>query len=87
MSSVQITKKIDMLPEMLQLQVSDFVEFLLNKHFQGKKPLLDDSELTSEQKAELDSRYQAYLENPSSVVSMEAMKARLMQKYGLSTAG
>ncbi|MBK9015440.1 MAG: addiction module protein [Saprospiraceae bacterium] len=86
MSSVQIAKKIDMLPEMLQLQVSDFVEFLLNKHFQGKKPLLDDSELTSEQKAELDSRFQAYLENPDSVVSMDAMKTRLMQKYGLSTA-
>lgn len=87
MSSVQIAKKIELLPEMLQLQVSDFVEFLLTKHFKGNQPTKDEPEISSEQRAELDSRYQAYLENPDSVMSMEAMKTRLMQKYGLSTAG
>ena len=87
MSSVQLAKKIELLPEMLQLQVSDFVEFLLNKHFLGKPPYNEEHELTIVQKAELDSRYQAYLENPDSVVSMVEMKTRLIQKYGLSTEG
>ena len=86
MSSVQIAKKIDLLPEMLQLQVADFVEFLLNRHFKDSQAPPDVSELTPEQKAVLDDRFREYHEAPSSTVSMDVLKNRLMQKYGLSTA-
>jgi hypothetical protein len=84
MSSVQIAKKIELLPEMLQLQVADFVEFLLNRHFKDSQTPPDVSELTPEQKVVLDSRLKEYHETPSSVVSMDILKNRLMQKYGLS---
>ncbi|MCC6722994.1 MAG: DUF2281 domain-containing protein [Saprospiraceae bacterium] len=87
MSTVQIAKKIELLPEMLQAQVADFVEFLLNRHFKNNPAPMEDSNLSAEQKAKLDSRYQEYMESPESVESMEALKTRLMQKYGLSTAG
>ncbi len=87
MSNVQLVHKIELLPEMLQAQVTDFVDFLLNKHFRNKPaPASDEPELTLAQKTELDKRYQEYLENPESVVSIEIMKTRLMQKYGLQAA-
>lgn len=86
MSSIQIAKKIELLPDMLQAQVADYVDFLLNRHFHEKSQQKGEPELSQEQKAELDSRYRAYLENPDSVVSIETMKTRLIQKYGLSTA-
>jgi hypothetical protein len=86
MSTVQIAKKIDLLPEMLQLQVADFVEFLLNRHFKDSQMPSDDSVLSAEQKAILDERFQEFQETPSSVVSMDVLKQQLMQKYGLSTA-
>ena len=86
MSNMQLVQKIESLPEMLQLQVADFVDFLLNKHYQEKPAPTDNSDLTEEQKAELDKRYKAYLENPDSVVKYEAVKTRSMKKYGLSTS-
>jgi hypothetical protein len=86
MSSIQIAKKIELLPEMLQAQVADYVDFLLNRHYHEKNLQKEDLALSQEQKVELDSRYRAYLENPDSVVSIETMKTRLIQKYGLSTA-
>ena len=87
MSSVQLVHKIELLPEMLQAQVADFVDFLLNKNFRNKPvPTTEEPELTAAQKTELDLCYQEYLENPESVVSIEILKTRLLQKYGLQPA-
>ncbi len=83
MSSAQIAKKIELLPEMLQLQVNDFVEFLLNLHFKETDQSPDDAEIAAKNKAELDNRYKDYLDNPNSVVSMENLKTRLMQKAAI----
>ncbi|MCB0521862.1 MAG: addiction module protein [Lewinellaceae bacterium] len=83
MSRSQLIEKIDLLPLTLQHEVSDFVEFLLNKHFKGNPSPADEPELTEEQKAELDRRYQEYLDNPDSTISIEELKNRLMKKYSL----
>jgi hypothetical protein len=87
MSSAQIAKKIDSLPEMLQLQVNDFVEFLISRHFKENKSEPTEDELPANDVAELNKRYQEYVENPESAVSIDSMKTRLMKKYGLSTVG
>jgi len=83
MNNIQLIEKVEMLPLALQSQVSDFVDFLLNRHFQGKAAPPDEPELTAEQKAELDKRYQEYLDDPDSAISIEVLKTRLMKKYGL----
>lgn len=86
MNSIQLVQKIELLPEVFQTQVSDFVEFLLNKHFHGNPVPSAEEGLSMEQKSELDRRYQEYLTNPESCVSMESLKSRLMKKYGLQSA-
>jgi len=86
MNNAQLLNKIEMLPSTLQSQVNDFVDFLLNRHFQGKtKP--HDPELTAEEMAELERRYQEYINDPESAVPFEVLKTRLSKKYGLQHQG
>ncbi len=75
-SCTQLIEKIDLLPNALQHEVSNIVEFLLNKYYEGNAAPADEPELTEEQKAELERRYQVYLDKPESTISVEELKNR-----------
>lgn len=81
MSKTELLDKIDALPEILQNQVSDFVEFLFQKHFEADSETVVD--LSVEEKVELDKRYSSYQVNPETAMELEALKAKLLGKYGL----
>lgn len=83
MNTIQLVNKIELLPLALQREVHLFVEFLLNRHFEGKKTPVEEPELTATEKAELDRRYQEYLDDPESASIIEHLKMRLLKKYGL----
>lgn len=78
MNTQEITDKIASLPEHLQHEVLDFVEFIISKY----KPDTE-APLTGEQQEELDRRYTALQENPDRGIDWEDAKASLKSKYGL----
>ncbi len=79
MNKSQFLEKIDALPEILQNQVFDYVDFLFQKHFPpgGKEEAF---ELTVEEKEELDNRYSSYKVNPKAAIGLVELKSKLMEK-------
>lgn len=65
MKDVTLKEKIDELPENLKDQVSDYVDFLLYQYGKGNEPAL-----TTEEKAELDNRWEAYQLGASSTSNL-----------------
>lgn len=91
MDKQTIVNQLDLLPEQLQLEVYDFIEFLTMKYLEdgtGKDFDLfrqswdDNEELSDEVKALLDERIAAYKENPESGSTWEEVEDRLCKKYG-----
>lgn len=78
MKDILLKEKIDGLPESLKEQVSDYVDFLLYRYI-GNQPAL-----TSEEKTELDDRWDAYQQGGSPTSSIENVKERLEKKHGVS---
>lgn len=74
-----LKEKIDGLPESLKEQVSDYVDFLLYRYGDSQLPL------TTEEKIELDNRWDAYQQESSPTSSLEEVKERLEKKHGVST--
>jgi septum formation topological specificity factor MinE len=80
MNTSILTNKINMLPDDLQRQVADFVEFLIIK-YQNRADKKD--ELTSEQKDELLELWDKYEKNPDDAISVEMLREQTVAKYGL----
>lgn len=76
-----LAKKIENLPDILQKQIEDYVDFLMER-YQVTVPESKDVPLTQEEKTELDSRYNNWKNDPSSAIPLEDAKNRLMGKYG-----
>lgn len=73
-------KEIEKLPEALQEQVLEYVNFIqLNEQQKGGESL------TEAQKKELKARYQRYLENPATGRSLEEVRKKMLEKYGWKT--
>jgi hypothetical protein len=64
------------LPEIIQNQIFDFVEFLYNRHFETN------FELHPDLKLELKERLREYRENPEDTISGEEMKAKWEKLLG-----
>ncbi len=79
MKDVLLKEKIDGLPENLKDQVSDYVDFLLYRYGDSSEPAL-----TTEEKTELDKRWEAYQQGTSPASNLEDVKERLKKKHGLS---
>ena len=71
-----VINKIAALPENLQSEVADFVDFLIQK-YHLEKP----DELTDEQKETLLDRHEKLNQNPGRGIDWDEAKAKLMQKY------
>ena len=80
MNTSALTNKISLLPEDVQKQVADFVEYLLLKDQAGKS---GKEELTASQKEELLRLWDEYEENPEEAISVETLQEQTSQKYGL----
>jgi hypothetical protein len=74
METALLLQKIEKLPINFQQEVEDFVDFLSSK-------LLNEGELTENEKKVLDERYQAYLQDSSRTLSLETIKDKFLQKY------
>lgn len=78
MITQEITDRLVSLPEHLQHEVLDFVEFIISKY----KPDIE-APLTDKQIDEPDRRYSALQDNPDRGISWEDAKTSLKSKYGL----
>ena len=75
----KIKENIDRLPEYLQVEVSDYVEYLLIKYQITSKQ----NDIPAEHKRILKERYKKMQENPNAGESWDTIKNELMQKYAL----
>ncbi|RLD67105.1 MAG: hypothetical protein DRI95_05395 [Bacteroidetes bacterium] len=74
-----LEKNIQLLPEYLQLEVSDYVEYLLIKYQVQKNK----NDIPEEHKKILKERYKKMLENPTAGESWDTVKKELIQKYAV----
>lgn len=77
METTVLQEKLSSLPEELQQQVADYVDFLVQKYQNEVSPLTDTEKQT------LERRYQAYQQNASKAEDLEEVKNRLLKKYEL----
>ena len=75
MDNALTIEKFNLLPDSLKLQVSDYIEFLLNKYQNTEE------ELSQEVKDLLDERIKEYEENPTNVSSWEEVKQKFNTKH------
>ena len=79
MIAENLEKNIQLLPEYLQLEVSDYVEYLLIKY----QVQQNQQDIPDEHKKILRERYKKLLENPAAGESWDTVKKELMQKYAI----
>jgi hypothetical protein len=77
METTVLQEKLASLPEEIQRQVADYIDFLIERYRREVPPLTDAQQRT------LEGRYQGYLDNPSQAEDLEAVKNRLLKKYEL----
>ncbi len=77
METIVLQEKLSSLPEELQRQVADYVDFIVQKYQNEVSPLSDAEKQT------LERRYQAYQQNASKAEDLEEVKNRLLKKYEL----
>lgn len=80
MNAAALTNKISLLPEDVQKQVADFVEYLLLKYQVGTK---GNEELTPDQKDELLRLWNEYEESPEEAIPLETFQEQTSKKYGV----
>lgn len=77
MKHATLHHKIDQLPEEVLLQVADYIDFLLDRY-----KVKSEDKLSKEEIQELETRYQAYLQNPESARTWEEAQKELLVKCG-----
>ena len=78
MESTLLQEKIANLPDNVKQQISDYIDFLLQKY--GKI----NSNLTDAEKQTLGKRYAQYLSNPQQTTDLEEVKNRVLKEHGIS---
>ncbi|CAA9223844.1 MAG: hypothetical protein AVDCRST_MAG56-586 [uncultured Cytophagales bacterium] len=77
METTVLQEKLASLPEELQQQVADYIDFLVQRYQQEVAPLTDAEKQT------LTQRYQAHRNNPAQAHDVEAVIKQLLKKYEL----
>jgi hypothetical protein len=77
METTVLQEKLASLPEEIQRQVADYIDFLIERYQREVPPLTDAQQRT------LEGRYQGYLNNSSQAEDLEEVKNRLLKKYEL----
>lgn len=80
MNAELILQKINTIPEHLQFQVLDYIDFLISR-YETKDEKRQEKEITSEIKALLDERIAEYEKNPHKVKSWKEIEERLLKKH------
>jgi len=75
----KLQKNIEQLPEYLQFEVSNYVEYLLIKH--NTENLNED--ISQEHKEILKERYEKMKENPEAGENWDNVKKQLLNKYAI----
>ena len=75
----KIKENINRLPEYLQVEVSDYVEYLLVKY----QIISKQNDIPEEHKRILKERFKKMQDNPNTGESWDTVKNELMQKYAL----
>ncbi len=80
MNSDLLLQRFNTIPEELQLQVLDYIDFLINRYkiYDNKNP---QEELSPEIKDLLDKRIADYEKNPHKVKSWQEIEDRLLKKH------
>jgi hypothetical protein len=79
MNAAVLTKRFNLLPEEMQQQVFDFVEFLLLKQKGVNAPV---DSFTQEEKEELLNIWKEYEQNPDNAISLEDAMEQTRVRYG-----
>ena len=82
MNAEIIIQKFNILPENLQNQVSDYIEFLANKYLDNSKTGNDVNELPLETRQILNDCLNDYLKNPGKVKTWEQVENEIVQEHG-----
>ncbi len=75
-----ILSKMELLPEVLRIQVIDYIDFLTNRYISEDIETFED-ELTDEMKIFLDERIAYHNENPEKAMSGDEFLNKMAQKY------
>jgi len=85
MNSELAIQKINLLPENIQEQVMDYIEFLVNKYINVSQPLVVKKQeietITDETKSVLDDCLLDYKKNPKKVKPWEQVEQEIIDKY------
>ncbi len=85
MDAELIIKRLSVLPENLQIQVFDYIEFLINRYSELSDKEIsayENEELSLELKTLLEERLAEYKQNPQNVITWDEVKAKFNTKYG-----
>jgi hypothetical protein len=89
MNKQLILDKLVLLPEEVQVQVVDYIDFLLNKYKKSSQNNLteknikeNEEELSPELKQFLNKRLENYRQNPHNVKTWEEVEEQFEKKYG-----
>jgi len=77
-----LIERFNILPDNLQIQVSDYIEFLANKYLESYKTIQSQSALSSETIQVLEDSWNNYLKNPSKVKKWEEIENEIIQEHG-----
>ncbi|HRG45269.1 MAG TPA: hypothetical protein PLX69_07860 [Leptospiraceae bacterium] len=72
-------KKFEKLPDLIQKQLFDYIDFLYLRYNENEV----ETDLTPTQKEELISRHKKLRKNPKSGVSLKKLKQKVYKKYAL----
>jgi hypothetical protein len=77
MGSNSLQDKVAGLPDFVQQQIADYIDFLVQKYQKTE------NSLSQAEKQVLEERYVAYSKNPGQATELDDVMNRLTRKYGL----
>jgi len=77
-----LMERFNILPDSLQIQVYDYIEFLANKYLESYKTIPPQSPLPSETMQVLEESWNNYLKSPSKVKTWEEIENEIIQEHG-----
>lgn len=77
----QIFYLLENIPDELLEEATDWLRIFMSKH--GLSDIADDGSFNDKEKQELIRRWEAYAQQPDEGLSLEQLKERMREKYGL----
>jgi len=77
-----LIERFNILPENLQIQVSDYIEFLANKYLESYKTIKSQLPLSAETMQVLEESWNNYLKSPTKVKTWEELENEIIQEHG-----